>query len=306
MPSKILLVLCILCRFCIAQDSFEIKLGFGPEDLVLDTINNHNRLIISCDERRSRKKEIEGELWFVDLTDNRTQVIPRVEPFNHEFNPHGIYLLNKYDQQYVFVVNHYNNYKTSEVIRYRLVNDTLVFEHLYPYSSTINAVYAADTNHFYFSNDKFIRGKLVEWVNGGFINHGRFNFPNGIIVVDSNLYLSTSVGGNIWKFPFVGGKLGSKTKHARVKGADNLKLYKGKLITSSHPKFKRFYQHMKHSNKKSPSHIYSIDIHSEEKEMLLNDPEGKLISTASGGVIYKDKLYIGQVFEDYILVKNLK
>ena len=61
---------------------------------------------------------------------------------------------------------------------------------------------------------------------------------------------------------------------------------------------------MKNKEKISPSIVYEMDLDSNTKTILFED-NGDIISAASGAIRYKNKLYIAQVFENFILCVNL-
>lgn len=303
MASKLILIFILVAQLSIAQKVEKIVVGAGPEDILLDTLGNAERLIISCDERRDKKKTVEGDIWFLDIKSNKKEVFKRInEPDNFEFNPHGISLLADDKNKYLFVVNHYDNYKKSEVVRYTINNNTLTFDKRFPYKSSVNSVLALTKNHFLITNDVLFRGKVEEYKNEAFsIIDKNIKFPNGINKIDSVIYVSTTVSSEVYGYKITPNgsyqKLGSI---AKIKGADNLRICKGKLITTSHPKLRKFLKHMKDSAKYSPTEVWEIDPVSKQTKLMFKDDGGQ-ISAASTGLIYKNTLYISQVFEDFLL-----
>ena len=89
-----------------------------------------------------------------------------------------------------------------------------------------------------------------------------------------------------------------------MKGADNIRLDGTNLVVAGHLKFGKFLKHMKNSNKKSPTAIFTINKDTHETNLLYYNT-GEVISAASTGLIYDHKLYIAQVFDNFILEVNL-
>jgi hypothetical protein len=72
-----------------------INLGYGPEDIVMDTITNpaQPKLLVSCNSRRKTEKDI-SEIFVYDINAQTTNPVKRIEPSDLCFNPHGIDLVN--------------------------------------------------------------------------------------------------------------------------------------------------------------------------------------------------------------------
>lgn len=303
MGNKLTILFVFLGALSFAQSAEKIIVGSGPEDLLLDTLHQAERLIISCDERRDKDSIIQGNIWELNLKTNQKQILPRAnEPQNFEFNPHGISLLKTKQAKYLFVVNHYDVYKESEIIRYLLTPDSLIYEKRFPYTSSINSVLALAKNHFIITNDVLLRGKVIEYKNDTYHTIDKnIKYPNGVNIMDSVVYVSTVISSEIYGYKMQPNgtykKLGSVGK---VKGADNLRLYNNKLITTSHPRFRKFLKHLKNKKNISPSEVWEINPFTKQTKLLYQN-NGEEISAASTGLIYKNHLYISQVFENFIL-----
>lgn len=87
-----------------------------------------------------------------------------------------------------------------------------------------------------------------------------------------------------------------------VMGQDNIMLCGNTLVVACHPKPIKFLKHAINPAKKSPTHVYTVDIKTgnETIQRIFVD-DGSRISTGSTAIIYKNKLYISQVFQPYIL-----
>src|SRR4051812_22251826 len=70
-----------------------IAVGPGPEDMVMDTITEQPRILISCNARRKGMIEY-GEIEAYYPETEQRRVLKRVnEPDSLRFNPHGIDLV---------------------------------------------------------------------------------------------------------------------------------------------------------------------------------------------------------------------
>lgn len=306
MVNKLFFILILLsAQVTFSQDYTKIKVGPGPEDFVLDTFNTNERLIISCDERRDKDKTVQGDIWEYDLnTEKAKKLIRKNEPDSLDFNPHGIHLIRENDTSYLFVVNHYD--KKSEIIRYELNQNELVFQKRFDYNSSINSVFGVNKGIFYITNDLKFKGAIVLYKNGEYKKLDKhIKYPNGIFIKDSTLYLTTTLSNKVYQYKVNQDyTLGKNKKVTKVKGADNIRFYNEWLITTSHYKFLKFINHFKDEKKHSPSLVYAINTTTGEKKELFNN-KGDIISAASGALIYKGNLYIGQVFQEFILKKKV-
>lgn len=92
-----------------------------------------------------------------------------------------------------------------------------------------------------------------------------------------------------------------------VMGQDNIMRCGNNLVVACHPKPLKFLKHAVNPKKLSPTHVYTVDIAtgSQAINRIFVD-DGSRISTGSTAIIYKDKLYISQVFQPYILEVDIK
>ena len=92
-------------------------------------------------------------------------------------------------------------------------------------------------------------------------------------------------------------------------GVDNIELdLEGNLWVGCHPQMLKFLSHAKDESKWSPSEIIKLTMLSngqiEQKTIYMND--GSEISGSSVGAVYKDKLLIGPVFQNHIVLGRMK
>lgn len=127
----------------------------------------------------------------------------------------------------------------------------------------------------------------------------KFAYPNGLITVGNDIWISTTREHKVYKFP--NGNLDAKPNVVtNVLGGDNFTDYGKEVILTSHPKPLKFMEHLKDSTKKSPSLVYAISKETGDKRVLYSD-NGNSISAASTAIMIGDHLYISQVFDGFIL-----
>ena len=283
----------------------KISVAPGPEDILVDTITAQSRLLISCDERR--EGVIKGSIWMYDFNSKASKELQLIFPSSdYSFHPHGMSILSKNGKSYLFVINHISK-KQEEIIRFRLYADSLVHEKSFKegFIGYANDLYAVDVDEVYYSDYKMFGGSLVH-VSGNtytqLIKH--LKMPNGVHVINNSnsmsVYVSTTLGNKIYQCKKGKDCKWEKTKIAKIKGGDNFELYNDSLLVTSHSRVLKFMKHEKNSEKISPSIVYLVHPETGEKRVVFSD-DGSIISATSTGVIYNGKLYLGQVFEPFVL-----
>ncbi len=288
------------------QTSLEkIPVGPGPEDFAIDTLGAE-RLLISCAERRGGNTNRNG-IWSYDFKTGSTRKLQLTLKTKRPFNPHGIYLIYENGGKYLFVINHISN-KQNEIIRFRVLTNSIVEEKNFQDKliKHPNDIFASNKNEFYITNDRPFCGSITKYVEGEYsIIAKTLSYPNGIQELDDTLYVSTVISNKV--FQIYQTESGYKRKKLlKVKGGDNFSVNgKNSLLLTSHPKLMKFLKHAKNPNKKSPSQVFEINIKTGEKELIFSS-EGDDISAVSVAVEYKGFLYLGQVFDGFILKVPLR
>jgi hypothetical protein len=276
----------------------KINTFFGPEDMVLDTIGTKERIIIACDERRQGK--VAGKILAYDISKDTIYELKLFFKKNKlAFHPIGIDLY----ENHLFIVNH-SSKKQAEILKCTLEGNNIFIDTVLKDKSIDfpNDIFALDSNEFYTTNYHYINGNVTHYKNDTFtiIDKG-LKLPNGIIIVDNQLLVTTTLGNSLISYD-IKNKY-KKEKIAKIKGADNISYDSKNIILSSHPKFIRFFKHSKNENKSAPAIIYSIDLKTKTKKVIYSN-NGEQISAASGALFYKNKLYITQVFDNFVLICN--
>lgn len=307
-----------------------IHSGMGPEDMVLDELSGSARLLLSCNDHRLREKAPMGNIYQIDLTQDslKAVILPRMqEPAGLVFHPHGIDLLkDETGKICLYVISHDNFMDRHFVLKYELFRDSLVFLAAYEHKlmNSPNAVVARKDGGFYISNDHGKRGNQLEvilrqkkgnivycdkdtnWVTVA----DKLIYPNGLSIdiqeynkdsVQRYFYVATTIHNHIFRYKMdEDGNLSNRKKIAKIKGGDNIRQHQDLLLLPAHLKVFAFVSHFKNPQKLSPSVVYAVNKKSKERYVLYAN-EGKQISAASTAIIYKDRLYISQVFQPFVL-----
>jgi hypothetical protein len=297
-----------------------IRVGAGPEDMVLDTLQGDPRLIISCSARRETDKPY-GEIISFNL---RTGIQSELKRFNEPtdllFRPHGIYL----DGDILYVISHEEEPDYHPILIYHLHGDSLEFQELIhtalQYSP--NALVTGPGGAIYFVNDSGKRGSIAEkafrlkranvvritqQANGDW--HSEYmamnlGYPAGINRIGNRLFVGDAILNRIHVFNLSGKGLTPVMEFKGLRGNDNLRISNGQIVTPGHVKPLKFIKHARSPKNLSPVAVYRVDPVTGESSTLYYT-DGSHISGGSTALMYEGCLYICQVFEPFILKVHL-
>lgn len=298
----------------------EIRVGPGPEDMVLDSLQGDPRLIISCAARRE-VHEPYGEIMAYDLESGRTTLLVRYhEPPGLRFRPHGIFL----DRDMLYVISHEREPDYHPVLAYRLHGDSLEFRELIhtPLQHSPNALATGPGGAIYLVNDSGKRGSIWEkalklrraslvklwkesdgmWKSESLAT--RLGYPAGINRIGTTLYVGDAILHRIHVFELTGGGAVKAGEIRGIRGNDNLRIHQGQILVPGHVKPFKFIKHTKDPEKLSPVEVFLVDPRS-GKSTTLYYTDGSAISAGSTALIHKNDLYICQVFDPFILKVDL-
>lgn len=194
--------------------------------------------------------------------------------------------------------------------------DTLFLGAKAPFT-TANDVCVGKGEVLYWSNDFSRNGRMGEaiwkmksgWAgkfsNGKIqaVSDYKMAYPNGVLEVDSDLWVSTVRQHRIFCFPK--GDLSAKPLEvARIPGGDNLIDAGEEVLVTAHIKPFKFISHARNAKKESPSVVYAIHKKTHAVRVVYSD-SGAHISTASTALKHGSYLYISQIFEGFILKVKL-
>ncbi len=301
-----------------------IETGYGPEDFVLDTFHHRERLLISCAARRKQEPQ-SGSIAAYYFDGNATKPLTRLgEPSGLQFFPHGIDLvLQTNGAVMLYAVNHEpeENYKKHSVLQYEVKGDTLLFvaQHISPLIVSPNDVAGLPDGSFYVTNDsKHTQGlgllfeKLFQTRRSTIVYKNpsgvysiatkKLAYANGIAVRNDTVWIACTFKGELIQYKKNADGSLQKTKQLPgIKGMDNITFFGNDyIVMPSHPSFGKFLKHVKSSEKKSPVLVHLIGIH-DNSIKLLYATDGNSISAGSTALLRNDTLYIGQVFDPFLL-----
>lgn len=303
-----------------------IHVGPGTEDIVLDTLNGQQRLLVSCSQRRKGLTAF-GEIVAVNLKDNSKDTLARTgEPAGMSFHPHGIDLVKASDgTTLLFVVNHEDTPtgKRNSILLYEAVGKTLVFKKQVVDKTIVspNDVAGLPDGAFYATNDSKrskmgfgwlmeklfkVRTSTIVYCNtdGKCINANdkKLAYANGILVLNDLVYVAATQRKTLAEYRRqADGTLQYNRNVVKLNGLDNIShVNPGNVIIAAHPKPGKFLKHAGNPDKLSPGTVYLVKLENgKNEELFYND--GSKISGNSVAVAFENSFYIGQVFEDWIL-----
>ena len=303
-----------------------IVIGPGPEDMVIDTITEQARILISTSARRKAEKDY-GEIEAYYPETNRHKILKRVnEPADLLFNPHGIDLVElsakwptASKDLVLLVVNHEHTKHIHSILRYHVLKDELVFmsKTVDPLISSPNAVTGFDNGTFLVSNDAKKSGNIWEvlfkmrkaqiiFYNGKecSVASQKYAYTNGITNKNGKVYLASTMQNKVWQFDFKDGKMLNREVIAKAKGADNLRFDGDDLLVACHLRFLKFLKHYKDAKNISPSVVYRINPLTKKRTVEYFD-DGKQISASATALVFKNYLYVNGIFDPKIVRKKI-
>ena len=326
-----------------AYTSKKIYTGPGTEDIALDTSRGYPRLIVSCDERRDTIPVVSGSFYAINLEtgealpftfDQDPSTLYPNDTNLADWHPHGIALARIDGTDYLYSVTHRGkkkrDFRSNEILRFRIGADTLFYDTTFTDGElrAPNDIFVLSDGSFYVSNIlknsstwQFIRGAFGART-GNIVYYNpesgiwdvaipRQAYPNGIYVDEEarSLYMVHGACKEVNRYSIAAPGMiepeSKTTSPQKITMGDNLtRDSEGYLWTTSHPCLFRFLKHSKKRRKHSPSLAYRIDPNTLEAELVFQD-NGSTISAASTALWYGGKLYLSQVFEDFVLEVNL-
>ena len=300
------------------QAGKKIQVGQGTEDLVVDTLGAYPRLLISCDDRRHGDSPQFSGILSYDLQTKRLDTMEiREYPIGLTFRPHGLDIQRVDQFNRLYVVCHDDTAGNHWVACFEISGNDLYWVRNY-YAGMLpspNAVTVLPDGSMYVTNDHFIRDnfsevflkkencEIIRFEDNGDnkVAYKGLAMGNGINFRDSTVYVAATRKNAVYKFDIAAnGDLINRERIAKVIGPDNLRWDGDDLLVACHLKSFKFLAHAKNPKKHSPTVIYRLKL-GEKQVIPVYSDKGEHISAGATGLFWKDNLYIGQVFEDWIL-----
>jgi len=304
-----------------SYDCRRVKVADGPEDFVLDQWHSSPRLLISSHDRRHPEKA--GGIYFFQINTEQSGEMRRVgDPSKiTAFKPHGVDIRHSGSETFLYVIIHdpYGHMKRSEnaVVVYLVEENDLKFVNLLEDKRCLwspNDLSVLPSGEIYLTNDYrgnldlYFRKKVSEIAyfypetDKWSIVADRIAFANGILAEENHVYVAATLGEQILEYPRnEDGSLGEGRIFLPFKGPDNLTKQGKYLLTAAHFDDMALMKHKKDPSALSPSVVFRIDPVLQSKTTVFVD-SGALISAASTAMIYKNKLYISEAFDPYIVI----
>jgi arylesterase / paraoxonase len=295
-----------------------IEIAPGPEDMVIDDFTPNPRLLISCNQRRNGNPPPFSGICSYDLATGKVDTLKIKEyPFSTAFNPHGIDIQQIGQRLHLYVVCHDDTGGHHWVADFQVDGNDLLWVKNYHAGllTSPNEVCALPDGSLYVTNDhldrknnmeSLLRKKVATIVHfrpdaTHQIAYNGIAYGNGITQRNGYVYAAATVENAIYRFKInPDGTLTEKTRIAKVKGPDNLRWDGEDLLVACHLRLLKFVRHAKEPSKRSPTTVYRIKL-GEKKPIPLYSDKGDTISGGSTAVIWKDRLLISQVFENWIV-----
>ena len=294
-----------------------INVAPGCEDVAYDDTSTAPRLILSCDNRRDSRAQ--GGFYSLDLLSHHVTplTISGVRP--RSLHPHGISLVRRGSGSYLYAINHQRKNQSAsgknftEVLAFRVSANELHYVTTIGIESQSlfanpNDLFALPSGEVFMSNPSSLAHSLLYYsprTRRWSVAARGFLYPNGVHMVGRELLVNTSVGGKQYSYTHLGnGKLSARRLRAKNLGAaDNItENAVGDLYFSGAQSFVEFLRYFL-----SPTYVPASDVFRLRDSSLekLKRPDLRyVISAPSVAFEYHDRLYLGQVFDDFIAVVN--
>ncbi len=297
----------------------------GAEDIAI-SYNDHFIIISSFDRAAARDGDlIQGGLYYLDLTQDQTEPKLISADFSEPFYPHGISIYQRDSANYlVYAINHVEDQHSIEL--FELFGDSLVHRQTLRDESMIspNDLVAIDGESFYFTNDKHYKsglGILAENYAGLALTNVIYYdgssytevadgiaYANGInLDKERNLLFVASPRGFLVKVYDVqaDGQLSFIEDIDCHTGVDNIAFDQaGNIWIGCHPSLLSFVAYAGGKKPISPSELIKIDYRGKKDYTLesVYTDTGEHISGSTVAAVYGDKIYVGNVMDEHVLV----
>lgn len=310
----------------------DVETPTGPEDLAVD--HETGLVYASAYDRRTYRAgtPVRGNLVRFAMKDLGAPAVDMAPTFPEDFKPHGISLYKGPDgKKRVFVINHPNaGGHVIEIFDVRANGDLVHAESITgDLLITPNDIHAVGPRQFYVTNDHaneggwgrrwedylrqdktsltYFDGETMSTVAEG------LTFANGINgnAEGTQIYVSetTDMMVRFYDRDPSNGALTLKQQVPITSGLDNIDVHPdGSLWIGAHPQIITFQSYASDPDQISPSQVIQLTPEGERggevKEIYLD--LGNQISGSSVGVRYENKLIVGSVFEEKVIVCDLQ
>lgn len=297
----------------------------GGEDI---TIDKKGIAWISSHDRRPMLagKPSLGKIFTLDMKARNPKPIDRTPKMSEIFHPHGLSHYTHTDgTRYLFAVNH-PTFTDHNIVRFTIGADNrlgAIKFYTAPAIRSPNDIAAVGPDQFYWTNDlgtnrgttsQFLEIVLsLPWGSLGFFDGTQariivegLTFANGVQVSKDGkqIYVAETGGRQVNVFDRIAATNALTLNRTILvpSGVDNLELdSQGNLWTAAHPKPLLFGEHAQSNDNKAPSQVFQILLNQNRAQEIYYNHGGEIKGAATAAV-YKNKMLLGPVFDDHLLL----
>lgn len=296
-----------------------IETGPGPSDLLVQHENGQARLLISSHDRRHFSRG--GEIQTYNPASGQLNTLTRVgEPKGFRLRPHGMDLVQRDGHWLLYVISHDRDLISDQhaVVIYELSNNTLKFLRLLrnPLLSAADDLAVADNDDIYVTNERETGSSIVELI---FLERkatlvlyrpsvgwrkvaGELAFANDVLLQGNTVWVSQTLGEGLMRYPRqADGSLGAGEKVTNLSRINGLREARnGHLLATQHASLIRLGLHWQRASSSAPSAVLDINPQNGNSTVLFQD-DGSHIGAVSSALQLDNRLFLGQLFDPYIL-----
>lgn len=295
----------------------------GPEDLTLQALPEP-RVIFSSHDRRLFRSH--GAIFSLVIDSDQPERLTRLkEPEDFVLRPHGIDLVQRDGRWWLYVINHDRDLFSDRhgLVMYELVGNTLIFKELLtsPLLSAPNDVAVADNGDIYVTNEREDGSSIAEMLFlqrkanvvvyrpslGWRVAADDFAFANGILIQGQTVWVTQSLGEGVRRYQRAAdGRLVQRVVFGNLSLLDSIQATAdGQFLIPTYPSLPNFLLHWQLRKQRSPSKVYAFDPITGHSQPIFVD-DGRLISAISAALPVNDQVFLGQVFDSFLLRCSLK
>lgn len=301
-----------------ASQCERISTGPGPDDIAVQTGETPRLLISSHDRRRFVRP---GDIYAYTPSAREMVVLKRTgEPEGFRLRPHGIDLVQRQGRWWLYVVSHDRELISDQhsLMIYEVDGDTLRFHKqlLSPLLSAPNDVAVADNGDIYVTNERRDGASIIEWLllqqkatvamyragQGWQLAAEGLAIANGIVIDGNTVWVTQTLGEGMVRYSRqADGKLAQATQLTSLSLLDGLSESRpGYLLATSYPSLIGLGLHWQRQRSRARTVVHEVNTQSGSHRIVFSDP-GTGINAVSSARRMGDRLYLGQLFDPYLL-----
>jgi len=295
-----------------------IAMGPGPDDMHLQSLAAP-RLIISSHDRRHFRNH--GNIYALPLDSLKAGIMTRTgEPDGFTLRPHGLDLIQRDGRWWLYVINHDKELFSDQhtLVVYEVVGDTLIFQQELhsPLLTAPNDVAVADNGDIYVTNEREDGASIAEFLFlqrkanvvvyrpqlGWRVAADDLAVANGILIQGNTVWITQTLGEGLRRYQRTSdGRLTQMVQLGNLSLLDSINVRdNGHFLIPAYPSLPNFLLHWQLPGQRSPTKVYDVDPQTGQGNVIFAD-SGRTISAVSTALAIKDQLYLGQIFDAFVL-----